>query len=209
LSTDEAWNRYNNTYNHTAYQTVCNEFDVNPKSDWRLNRGTEWLARGPGSIFTRFGPELQSYLRQSASEAENGFVYSMLDQTQGFTHACIERLNDSIRTYVWGILGSQSEKRTPIVGSGTAFTAQKEFVANVAAAIVQAGDTSVVKYQDMLQYARGKLAFVLGEQLYMCLSDMYLSVGHIQGYNSEIQVATTTMLSGTNQSLITDKTSTN
>ena len=53
---------------------------------WRLNRGTEWLARGPGLIFTRFGLELQSYLCQSSSEAENGFVYSMLDQTQGFAH---------------------------------------------------------------------------------------------------------------------------
>ena len=105
LTADESWNRYNNSYNYTAYQAVCNEFDVDPKSDWRLNRGTEWLARGPGSIFTRFGPELRSYLRQTASEAENGFVYSMLDQV---LHASIERLNDSIRTYVWAILVSQS-----------------------------------------------------------------------------------------------------
>jgi len=52
----------------------------------------------------------------------------------------------------------------------------------------------------VLQYARGKLDFVLGEQLYMCPSDMY----HIQGYN-EIQVATTAMLPGTNQSLNTEK----
>ena len=59
LPTDESWNRYNNTYNHTAYQAVCNEFNVDPKSDGRLNRETEWLAKGPGSIFTRFGPELQ------------------------------------------------------------------------------------------------------------------------------------------------------
>ena len=66
---------------------------MDPKSDWRLSRDTEWLARGPGSIFTRFGPELQSYLRHSVPEAENGFVYSMLNQTQGFTHAGIERLN--------------------------------------------------------------------------------------------------------------------
>ena len=49
----------------------------------------------------------------------------MLDQTQGFTHAGIERMNDSIRTYVWAILGSQSEQRTPILGAGAAFTAQK------------------------------------------------------------------------------------
>ena len=120
-------------------------------------------------MFTRFGPELQSYLRQSASEAENGFVYSMLDQTQGFTYAGIERLNDSKRTYVWAILGSQSEQRTPILRSGAAFTAQKQFMANVEAAIEQAGDISVAKYQDALQYARGKLDFVLGEQLYICL----------------------------------------
>jgi len=152
---------------------------VVPKSDWRLNRGTKLLARGHGSIFTSFGPELQSYLRQSVSEAEIGFVYSMLDQTQGFTHAGIERLNDSIRTYVWAILGSQSEQRTPILGSEAAFTAQKQFLANVEATSEQAGDISVVKYQDVLQYARGKLDFVLGEQLYMCPSDMYLAISRV------------------------------
>jgi len=129
----------------------------------------------------------------------------MLDQTQGFTHADIERLNDSKRTYVWAILGSQSEHRTPILGFGTAFAAQKQLLANVEAAVEQAGDTSVVKYQDVLEYARGKLDFMLGKQLYMCPSDMYLVVGRIQGYNNEIQVATTDMLPGTNQSLNTEK----
>jgi len=34
---------------------------------------------------------------------------------------------------------------------------------------------------------------------------MYLVVGHIQGYNNEIQVAATAMLPGTNQSLNTEK----
>jgi len=80
---------------------------VDPKSDWRLNRGTEGLARGPRSIFTRFGPEL----RQSASEAENGFVYSMLDQTKGFTHAGIERLNDSMCGFSDSVLRVSSALR--------------------------------------------------------------------------------------------------
>jgi len=57
----------------------------------------------------------------------------------------------------------------------------------------------------VLQYARDKLDFVLGKQLYMCPSDMYLVVGRIQGYNNESQVATTAMLPGTNQSLNTEK----
>ena len=75
----------------------------------------------------RFGFHPQSYLKQP-TEAQNGFIYFMLDQTQGFTHAGVERLNDSIRTYVWAILGAQDEERAPILGSGTAFTAQKRFL---------------------------------------------------------------------------------
>ena len=39
----------------------------------------------------------------------------------------------------------------------------------------------------------------------MCPSDMYLVVDRIQGYNNEIQVATTAMLPGTNQSLNIEK----
>ena len=77
-------------------------------------------------------------------------------------------------------MGYTSEQRTPILGSGADFTAKKQFLANVEAAIEQARDTSVVKYQDVLQYARSKLDFVLGEQLCMCPSDMYLVVGRIQ-----------------------------
>ena len=141
LPTEESWNAFNNVYNHTAYQAICNEFSVDPKkSGWITTCGTEWLARGPGSILARFGPELHSYLRQSA-DATNGFVDFMLDQTQGFTHPGVQRLNDSIRTYVWAILGAQSEERTPILGSGTAFTAQKRFLAYVEAAITQSPDT--------------------------------------------------------------------
>jgi len=116
----------------------------------------------------------------------------MLDQTMGFTHAGVERLNDSIRTYVWAILGAQDQVRTPILGSGTAFTARKRFLTNISAAIEQAEETSVSKYQSVLQYARGKLDFVVGEQLYMCPSDMTLTLlsAHISGYNNEILVAT-------------------
>jgi len=207
LPTEETWNAFTNTYDHTAYQTICNEFGVNPQiSDWRTTRGTQWLANGPGSIFDRFGPHPQSYLKQS-TDADNGFVDFMLDQTQGFTHAGVERLNDSIRTYVWAILGAQDQERTPILGSGTAFTAQKRFLANISAAVQQAEETSVTKYQSVLQYARGKLDFVIGEQLYMCPSDMMLMLlsAHISGYNNEILVATKDMSPGKNKDLNAEK----
>ena len=176
------------------------------RSDWKTTSGTQWLANGPGSIVDRFGPEPRSYLKQSAAAA-NSFVDFMLDQTQGFTHAGVERLNDSIHTYVWAILRAQDQEWTPILGSGTAFTTQKRFLANISAAIQQAEETSVTKYQDVLQYARGKLDFVVGEQLYMCPSDMALTLlsVHISRYNNEILVATKDMAPGQNNGLNAEK----
>jgi len=135
LPTDEAWNAFNNDYDHTAYQTISNEFSVDSQprhSDWKTTRGTQWLANWPGSNMDRFGVHPQSYLKQSV-DANSGFVDFMLDQTQGFTHTGVKRLNDSIRTYVWAILGAQDKERTPILGSDTAFTAQKRFLTNVEA----------------------------------------------------------------------------
>jgi len=209
LQTDESWNAFTNAYDHTAYQTICNEFGVDPQkaTGERPEEHNGWpMVLCLGSIFDRFGPHPQSYLKQSA-DADNGFVDFMLYQTQGFTHAGVERLNDSIRTYVWAILGSQDQERTPILGSGTAFTAQKRFLANISAAIEQAEETSVTKYQSVLQYARGKLDFVVGEQLYMCPSDMTLTLlsAHISGYNNEILVATKDMSPGQNNNLNAEK----
>ena len=64
--------------------------------------------------------------------AWNTFI---LDKSRGFTQAGIKWLNDSIRTYVWAILGDQAQTRTGILGTGTVFDAQKQFVANVEDAI--------------------------------------------------------------------------
>ncbi|MEW8560691.1 MAG: hypothetical protein AB2541_01260 [Candidatus Thiodiazotropha sp.] len=45
----------------------------------------------------------------------------ILDKSEGFTQAGVERLNDSIRTYVWAILGSQAQARSNILNAGTGF----------------------------------------------------------------------------------------
>ena len=39
----------------------------------------------------------------------------VLDKSEGFTQAGVERLNDSIRTYVWAILVAQAQTRSNIV----------------------------------------------------------------------------------------------
>ena len=55
----------------------------------------------------------------------------VLQKSEGFTQAGVERLNDSIRTYVWAILGAQPQTRSNILKTGTGFDAQKQFRAAI------------------------------------------------------------------------------
>ncbi len=101
-------------------------------------------------------------------------------------------MNDSIRIYVWSILGAQSQTRTSILGTGTAFDAQKQYLANVNDAIHREVDLPdiISRYQTVLKYARSKVDFVYGIGLYMAPSDMDLQIGSIKNYNNLIVIAT-------------------
>ena len=114
-----------------------------------------------------------------------------LDKSEGFTQAGVERLDDSIRIYVWVILGAQAQARSNILKTGTGFDAQKQFLANIGDAIASPVDIprSISRYQKTLQYASTSMDFVFGIRLYLSPSDMALYPGNIQGYNNEIQIA--------------------
>ena len=75
------------------------------------------------------------------------------DASNGFTQAGVVRVDDSIRTYVWAILSAQSMTKSSILGTGTAFDAQKQFMTNVEDAINSAVDlpSSIYRYQNTLQ----------------------------------------------------------
>ena len=113
------------------------------------------------------------------------------DKSEGFTQAGVERLNDSIRTYVWAILGAQAQTRSNILRVGTGFDAQKQFLANVEDAIASPVDipSSIARYQKTLQYASTPLDYVFGLGLYPAPSDMTLHPGNVKGYNNEIVIA--------------------
>ena len=115
----------------------------------------------------------------------------VLDKSDGFTQAGVTRVNDSIRTYVWAVLGSQAQTRSNILSPGTGFDAQKQFLANVEDSISSPVDisSSIACYQKMLQYAATPLDFVFGIGLCLSPSDMALHPGDIQGYNNEIIIA--------------------
>ena len=127
----------------------------------------------------------------------------VLDKCSGFTKAGVPRINDSIRSFVWAVVGAQSQTRSSILGIGKAFDAQKQFLANVEDVINSEVDlpSSIERYQLVLQYARSKVDFVVGSGSYMMPSDMDLYIGTINGYNNLITIATDDLQLGHNDTI--------
>ena len=93
---------------------------------------------------------------------------------------------------MWALLGAQGQTRAGILGdAGTAFDAQKQFLALVEDAIASPVDlgAAIKRYQDVLRYAGSSVNYSFGQGLYMAPSDMELKVGQIAGYNNEIIIA--------------------
>lgn len=154
---------------------------------------------------TYFPPKLHHVEYVEQTQAWKGaWTQFVLPRSQGFTRAGVERLNDTIRTYVWAILGAQGQTRAGILGEdGTAFDAQKEFLSLVEDAIASPVDlgAAIARYQDVLRYAGSEVNFSFGQGLYMAPSDMELRVGKISGYNNEIVIAGPAQTLGQNDGL--------
>ena len=214
LPQDQAWDPFQNPYDRRAYERLCREFGVDPATDWRANGPNRGLGRvynywtnngyhpvGNGEYdsskmsFTRQTSNRYihvDFIKQDAPNADTAWGTFVLDKSEGFTSAGIERLNDSIRTYVWEILGAQAQTRSAILGAGTSFDAQKQFLANVEDAISSPEDipSAIERYQSVLQNASSKVDYVFGTGLYMAPSDMRLHIGTaIAGYNNRIIIA--------------------
>ena len=123
------------------------------------------------------------------ARVSNAWAPFILDNSNGFTKAEVERINESLITYCWTILGSQSQTRTDILGTCKAFDAQKQFLTNIEDAINSPLDLPslihLARYQNTLKYARSKVDFVFGVGLYMAPSDMELKNGDIPDCNNK------------------------
>ena len=222
LARDRAWNAVNNPYDRGGYERICDEFGVSQHSGWKVSGPNQGLGRvynyNAYSGYRPFADEEYDsrdmsftqrttnsvlhvdFIKQDAAGADKAWKTFILNQSEGFTRSGVERLNDSIQTYVWAILSAQAQIRTGILGTGAAFSAQKQFLANVEDAISSPVDLSSAtsRYQDVLQYARSEVNFSFGEGLYMAPGDMLLRVGKVAGYNNLIIISTDAQRLGSN-----------
>ena len=185
---------------------LTNGGDYDPSMNWKISihadrfKGADEQTDKIEYIKQTFSKQTDLTTEGNPFDAIGSFV---LDKSSGFTQAGVSRINDSIRTYVWAILGAQSQVRSSILGTGKAFDAQKQFLANVEDVINSEVDlpSSIERYQLVLQYARSKVDFVVGLGLYMIPSDIDLYIGTINGYNNLITIATDDLQLGHNDTI--------
>ena len=203
LPGDKSYSWYENAYDSRAYKRLCAEFAVPPEQDCRqmLDHGCQGLGSW-STYMTPSGAYRHAHVAQGPffhpkdamrhnCDISGAWATFVLDKLEGFTQAGVERLNDSIRTYVWAILWAQAQTRSNILKTGAGFDAQKQFLADIEDAIASPVDipSSISRYQKTMQYASTPLDFVFGIGLSLSPSDMALHPGNIQGYNNEIQIA--------------------
>ena len=225
LPYDETWNAVKNSYDRKGYEKTCDEFGVSPNSDWRVH-GLNW---GLGRVYnytaysgyrpfadgvydssemsftqkTTLSILHVDYLKQDAAGADKAWKTFILNKSDGLTRPRVERLDDSIQTYVWSVLTAKVQIRTGILGTGSAFRAQTQFQTNVETAITSSVDltSAIIRYQEVVQHARSEVNFSFGEGLVMTPGDILLRIGKIAGYNNNIIIATSEQHLGLNKGL--------
>ena len=206
-----------NSYDRKGYEKICDEFGVSPNSDWRVSGPNQgfgpvfyyWVSRGYIKVIDvhrkapdgEYDPKEMSftlptqglithvdYIEQENDVVSRAWRLFMLNKSDVLTRPGIERLADSIQTYVWSVLTAQVQIRTGILGTGAAFRAQTQFKTNVETAINSPVDAeaAIIRYQDVVQNASSELNFSFGEGLVMAPGDLLLRIGKIVGYNNII-----------------------
>ena len=148
-----------------------------------------------------FGSNWITHVNFIAQSIDDGWTRFMLEKSDGFTRAGIENINDSIRTYIYCLLGAQVQARTSIiVQSGTIPDAQKQFIKNFEDAINAnlSIPNSLERYQNAINNSHSKLDFAIGSGLYMIPSDLVMKIGNLNNCNNNILIATDNMDFGIN-----------
>ena len=225
LPGDTAFNQTENKYDIPSFKRICAEFGISPNADFRFTRGDN---HGLGSVFeyfsysgytktpfiypskeTKFEDEggrasdgnLVPYIENT--EARNQYEYFLCPVSHGLTSAGLSRINQSIESFCYAILGSQVDVRSSISGSqGSAIETQRQFLSMVEDAIRNPDiSKSVQRFQLAIQSAKVRLDLAISPGLWLLPSKMVVNTESVVGYNNKLKKATTFMRIGVNSDL--------
>ena len=225
LPGDSAFNQTENKYDIPSFERICAEFGISPNADFRFTRGDN---HGLGSVFeyftnsgytktpfkypskeTKFEDEggrasdgnLVPYIQNT--EARKQYEYFLCPVSHGLTSAGLSRINQSIESFCYAILGSQVDVRSSISGSqGSAIETQRQFLSMVEDAIRNPDiSKSVQRFQLVIESAKVRLDLAISPGLWLLPSKMVVNTESVVGYNNKLKKATTFMRIGVNSDL--------
>ena len=225
LPGDTAFSQTENKYDIPSFERICAEFGISPNADFRFTRGDN---HGLGSVFeyfsysgytktpyeypskeTKFEDEggrasdgnLVPYIENT--EARNQYEYFLCPVSHGLTSAGLSRINQSIESFCYAILGSQVDVRSSISGSqGSAIETQRQFLSMVEDAIRNPEiSKSVQRFQLAIESAKVRLDLAISPGLWLLPSKMVVNTESVVGYNNKLKKATTFMRIGVNSDL--------
>ena len=225
LPGDTAFNQTENKYDIPSFERICAEFGISPNADFRFTKGDN---HGLGSVFeyftnsgytktpfkypskeTKFEDEggrasdgnLVPYIENT--EARNQYEYFLCPVSHGLTSAGLSRINQSIESFCYAILGSQVDVRSSISGSqGSAIETQRQFLSMVEDAIRNPDiSKSVQRFQLAIESAKVRLDLAISPGLWLLPSKMVVNTESVVGYNNKLKKATTFMRIGVNSDL--------
>ena len=225
LPGDTAFSQTENKYDIPSFERICAEFGISPNADFRFTRGDN---HGLGSVFeyftnsgytktpfkypskeTKFEDEggrasdgnLVPYIENT--EARNQYEYFLCPVSHGLTSAGLSRINQSIESFCYAILGSQVDVRSSIAGSqGSAIETQRQFLSMVENAIRNPNiSKSVQRFQLAIESAKVRLDLAISPGLWLLPSKMVVNTESVVGYNNKLKKATSFMRIGVNSDL--------
>ena len=192
LPYQNSFNQYNNPYNHEKFIGICSEYGVsNDLTKWRNRKYfSTWQSRA-----WETGKPGMSYIN------ENSFSRWIIEKSEGLTTLGLQKLSETVQDYAYLILTSQTSTRGQIVGhEARNLDAQRTFL-NTFESIVNRRvniPEDIRRFQKTLQYAKSKVDYVIGEFMYMLLSDMNLRIGNVRNYKNKILISSPSFNIGTN-----------
>ena len=225
LPGDTAFSQTENKYDIPSFERICAEFGISPNADFRFTRGDN---HGLGSVFeyfsysgytktpfkypskeTKFEDEggrasdgnLVPYIENT--EARNQYEYFLCPVSHGLTSAGLSRINQTIESFCYAILGSQVDVRSSISGSqGSAIETQRQFLSMVEDAIRNPDiSKSVQRFQLAIESAKVRLDLAISPGLWLLPSKMVVNTESVVGYSNKLKKATSFMRIGVNSDL--------
>ena len=225
LPGDPAFNQTENKYDIPSFERICAEFGISPNADFRFTKGDN---HGLGSVFEYFtnsgyfktpykypfktakfedeggrASDGNRVLYIKNTEARNQYEYFLCPVSHGLTSAGLSRINQSIESFCYAILGSQVNVRSSIAGSqGSSIETQREFLSMVEDAIRNPDlGKSVQRFQLAIESAKVRLDLAISPGTWLLPSKMVENTESVVRYNNKLKKATSFMKIGVNSDL--------